>query len=300
MPNALRKRVQSTLAAQWVIRVPVLQRQAPAELAASVIQTLLKSSELSTTRISAVDFCSGGGGPTPVIERIVNASRRANGQQPIDFYLSDLHPHLEDWIALADSSVHLHFIPQSIDAARPLPRRLNMEPHSKQPRGARDGEKMFRLFFASFHHFNDKLAKEILASSLEESEGFAIVELVDRRVSSMLTNFEEAFVVMLLPLIYFIHDPIHLFFTYVIPILPFVLVWDGLISSLRVRTFDELMQLIDSATGRTNTEMRAWWRRRHPNEHRAVDRAGWRFEGGRYLHTIPNGHLAWFIGYRRS
>lgn len=57
------------LTAQWTHRLPFIQQQSPAELAASlIIRTLDKYEDLEDTKFSVIDFCSGGGGTcTPTL-----------------------------------------------------------------------------------------------------------------------------------------------------------------------------------------------------------------------------------------
>jgi hypothetical protein len=75
---------------------------------------------------------------------------------------------------------------------------------------------------------------------------------------------------------YFWNSPGHLFFTYLVPIVPFIWVYDGYISCLRTRTPDEVEALL---------------RRHVPSEKLAK----WKFKSGRVCHTWPIGFLNWII-----
>ena len=80
---------------------------------------------------------------------------------------------------------------------------------------------------------------------------------------------------------WFWDDPIHLFFTYVVPVLPTVLVFDGLVSCLRTRTEGEIWGLM----GRGEFEGLG---------------SGWVMGGGERVHTFGVGKLGYFGGVRRE
>lgn len=67
-----------------------------------------------------------------------------------------------------------------------------------------------------------------------------------------------------------------------IPVVPFVVVFDGLVSCLRTRKRGEVLALVDSIEGE-----KGW-------------RNGWRFESGRGVHTWPGGEVSWFVGIREE
>ncbi len=87
---------------------------------------------------------------------------------PVQFVLTDLHPHLDAWRAAAKKSGNLTFIADSVDAANaPKDLLAGLEgPRTKK-------KKVFRLFNLAFHHFDDGLAAQILRNTLETAEGFA-------------------------------------------------------------------------------------------------------------------------------
>ncbi len=302
MPPFLRRRCQSMLAAQWTHRVPLLQHVSPAHIAANlVIEALEKIEREDSSKFTVVDFCSGGGGPTPVIEKLVNAKRAKRGQKAISFVLTDLHPHLDEWMVASTRSPHLSFIPQPVDATNPPASAMNATSHtSNSPSDCSSTSRIFRLYCLSFHHFDDKLAQKTMASTLETSDGFAIIELQDRHISSLLLMCAELILLYFVTALWFSHDLLHLMFTYPIPILPPIHAFDGFISCLRTRTFDEIIQVINTAMGITpspSARPPGW--RTDKNARRYAERGAWLFEGGRVMHTFPLGHCNWVIGRRR-
>lgn len=138
------------------------------------------------TSYTYVDFCAGAGGPTPFIEKDLNAtldSRKPNlpyeptandkGLTPrspriaaepagaVKFVLTDLHPHIPDWTEASKRSENLSFVSEPVDAAN-APASLN----------GKDGKKIFRLYNLAYHHFDDKLGMDILKNTLETADGF--------------------------------------------------------------------------------------------------------------------------------
>ncbi|KAG9242837.1 hypothetical protein BJ878DRAFT_513548 [Calycina marina] len=291
-PQFLREMVQSTLTLLWQYRVPVIQKASPAHL---VVDTLYKTFSTDVTEYTYVDFCAGAGGPTPFIEKQLNAQLSARNTQSsasgvtqtngvnglsyrsprvdrfdkggVKFVLTDIHPHIPDWTEAAKKSEHLSFVKESVDAAN-APVQLN----------GTDGKKIFRLYNLAFHHFDDNLGSDILRNTLDTADGFGIFELQDRSISSMFTISLIGFLLILITPFYFWRSPGHLFFTYIIPIIPLVVVWDGLISSLRTRTPDEIEHLMKNC---------------------GADSAGWTIQSGHEQHTWPTGYMFWFIASKK-
>ena len=182
--------------------------------------------------------------------------------------LTDIHPHLEAWTEAAKKSDHLHYVARSVDAGN-APRDLL---------ASRGEGKVFRMFNLAFHHFDDELADKILRNSMDTAEGFGIFELQARTVSSLLMVLLIGPLMMVITPFYFWRSPGHLFFTYVVPVIPFVLVADGIVSSLRTRSAEEVMAMVGKGRG--------------------VE--GWRFESGSECHTWPIGEMSWIVGLRQD
>ncbi|KAK1759770.1 hypothetical protein QBC47DRAFT_373033 [Echria macrotheca] len=305
-PSFLRARVQAALTTVWTTRVPYLQPQSPAQLVARLISSQLGS---SVRDYVFIDFCAGGGGPTPSIEKHLNqtisssspcsssSSSLTNGTssgsnasyaavaaaspplRPVRFVLTDLHPHLPDWKKAASLSPNLSYIPTSVDAAH--------APADLVGRYKSQGQKVFRLYNLAFHHFDDPLARAILKNTLDTSDGFGIFELQDR-------SFLDGFVTLCLygigiflaaPFYAFKwRSPATLIFTYLLPILPFVLVFDGWISALRTRTPDEVEALLRTCGAEGGEE--------------EIKR--WEVRSGKVPIMWPIGSLSWIICVRRG
>ncbi|KAI1826953.1 hypothetical protein F4861DRAFT_536426 [Xylaria intraflava] len=282
-PAFLRAYVQTGLTHIWTTCLPLLQACTPATLVANILQRELKTSVSSYTYI---DFCAGAGGPTPYIEQALN--KHLNSQRPpndqdqppattsqknghvaggVKFILTDLHPHVESWEKAARKSAHLTFVPTPVDAAA-APPDLIMQNKA-------GGKRVFRLFNLAFHHFDDGLARAILKNTVQTSDGFGIFELQSRTISSFVScTLFGFFIFLIAPLLYW-WSPQILFFVYAVPIVPFVLVVDGFVSSLRTRTADEVEVLLRTC-GERNT-------------------ADWVVRSGSETFLWPCGHLSWII-----
>ncbi|KAM0356188.1 hypothetical protein ACHAPU_000583 [Fusarium lateritium] len=261
-PAFLRARVQDGLTRAWLSNTP-LQSQSPASLSA---QVLIDQLDTSLTDFTFIDFCAGGGGPTPSIARTVNTHLRSRGSDPARFIMTDLHPNVDAWERVAQKNPLLTYERTSVDATA-APKHLVSRD---------DGTKPFRLFNLAFHHFDDDLATAILRDTVETSEGLAIFELQDRSLASVLAvTFFGIGAFLSAPLFALKwRSPATFIFSCLIPILPFVLTFDGYISALRTRTPEEVETLLRSC---------------------GADTSQWEVKSGSELHLWPCGYVNWII-----
>ncbi|KAI1100623.1 hypothetical protein F4804DRAFT_37353 [Jackrogersella minutella] len=287
-PSFLRGYVQTGLTHAWTTHIPFLQPCSPATLVADILRRVLGA---SVSRRTYIDFCAGAGGPTPFIERALNtqlgrkaatapraapsyaavADPKVTSDAAVDFVLTDLHPHVESWKAASSKSDRLTYVAEPVDAAN-APAALLRE-------YAGSGRGIFRLFNLAFHHFDDNLARAILKNTLETSEGFGIFELQERSASGFLTCLLFGFFIFLIaPLLYW-WSPLRLFYVYAVPVVPFVLIFDGLISSLRTRTADEVEALLRTC---------------------GADSSDWEVQSGRERFLWPCGYLNWVICTKKT
>ncbi|RKF57159.1 hypothetical protein OnM2_076051 [Erysiphe neolycopersici] len=245
-PGYLRERIQSCLTFFWTLKIPLLQESSAAQLVAQTLCQVL----VDARRYRYVDFCAGAGGPTPTIEQELNSQLASHysftemknrTKAPAHFVLTDLHPHIPEWTRISKHAENISFISESVDAT--------CAPSSVK---SNDEQKIFRFFNLSFHHFDDQLATDILRNSFNTADGFGIFELQDRTFSSLLMIIMLAIVLLLATPFYFWRSPGHSLFTYVIPILPIVILVDGWISCLRTRTSKEVLDLIEKCSAPLN------------------------------------------------
>lgn len=271
---------------------------------------------------TVVDFCSGAGGPTVEIERVVNLERggsvvgeevvveeeeeeeeksqmtmngssdihrRKDAPAAVEFVLTDLHPHTSAWREAVKLSDHLHYVPSPIDASAapsnllslvepPLP--SSSSSSSTSSAHQKNGKKQLHIFSLAFHHFDKPLALRILKNILSTSHAFCIFELQARTLDSLIV------ITMTWPLLWafswyhFWGKWDLLFWIYIVPIVPFVVVFDGWVSSLRTRWGDEVRDLIVEAGGEGELG------------------EGWKVNWGGCKHSRPFGEALWIFGKR--
>jgi hypothetical protein len=173
------------------------------------------------TRI--VDLCSGSGGPVDSIVELMEKQERFD----VKVQLTDLFPNIKAMRARERANARISGVIQPVDATL-VPANL---------RG-------FRLMCNSFHHFKPQDAQKILGNAVENGQGIAIVELVNRSlfgfVSAWFGAFTQFFFVPFM-------RPFSLgrvLFTYLIPLIPLATLWDGTVSCLRVYSPSEMEELI--------------------------------------------------------
>ena len=280
VPEFLIERLQTILTLLWLLRVPILQSHSPAALASKTLHLLL------STRLHDhvyVDFCAGGGGPTPWIAEQL----RARGDA-VDFVLTDISPHIPAWRLAASRDANIHYIRRSVNAAAPSKSLLHDSSLVISPLAAPDtAERLqkrstFGLFFLAFHHFPDELARDILRAALDTSTasgGFAIFELQGRTFQEILMVLAIGPLVLLIAPFYFWNDPVMLFFIYIFPVIPLILMFDGTVSCLRTRTEAEIMELIRQS---------------------GADLDCWEIKHGFEVHTWPLGRMRWTAAIKRD
>ena len=168
-----------------------------------------------------VDLCSGGGGPWPSRQW----RSRLESEPDLAIALTDKFPNSMLRSRLGSSS-RLIAIDSPVDATS-VPEDL---------RG-------FRTIFSSFHHFPDSMAIKILSDAVKSGDGFASAEVTSRSLRALLA-------MCILPAFIWVLTPwmrpfnwLRLLLTYLIPVIPFVVFSDGVVSCLRTRTPEELLAL---------------------------------------------------------
>jgi hypothetical protein len=105
--------------------------------------------------------------------------------------------------------------------------------------------------FSSFHHFRAADARKVLANAVECRKGIAIFETACRELKTVLAIcFIPILILFLTPQI----RPFHwsrLFWTYILPVVPFMLCFDGWMSCLRSYSQAELSELVQSLSCET-------------------------------------------------
>ena len=172
--------------------------------------------------LQVLDLCSGAGGPWFWLRPIL-----AKQGLSVSVFLTDKCPNLD---AVARSSSlrveAIRYHPHPVDATR-VPDELAG----------------FRTVFTAFHHFGPQQARAILADAVRRRHGIAVVEGTQRSALALL-------IMLLVPLMVIVMTPFirpfrlsRLFWTYLVPVMPLVILFDGLVSSLRTYSVQELREL---------------------------------------------------------
>jgi hypothetical protein len=188
------------------------------------VAPLLQSSLDATSNSCVIDMCSGGGGPWLKLSPRLHGNQRSS----LQVLLTDKYPNLDAFrSASANSQNHIAFHATPVDAT-------NVPP---ELRG-------FRTMFTSFHHFEPEEALAILQNAVDSRQGIGIFEVTRRAPSAIALMFVWALgPFFLTPWI----RPFRwsrLFCTYVFPMIPFVLFFDGVVSCLRSYRPHELREMI--------------------------------------------------------
>lgn len=176
-----------------------------------------------------VDLCSGSGGPMPDVYRTL---KDQPGLGSLTLTLTDLYPDRTLAAAIngsADSA--LRYDPQSISAADVVP----------ELRGV-------RTLVSSFHHMRPDIARHILQDAQEKHQPICVYEISDNSFPISLwwvalpLNFLMALFITPLARPVTIKQ---LFFTYVLPVIPFCFAWDGAVSNARTYTLVDMAILLE-------------------------------------------------------
>lgn len=196
-----------------------------------IIPLLERAVELTEAK-RIIDLCSGGAGPWFSLQ--TNLRHIAS----IKVTLTDKFPNIKAFQrAQSLSNGTMDFVSESVDATD-VPADL-------------DG---FRTLFASFHHFRPSQARAILSDAAAKRQGIAVFEVTHRSVSAIALMF-------LMPLFVLIFTPFirpfrlsRLLWTYLVPAVPLIVLFDGIVSCLRTYNTSELRAM--TAELLTETEYR--------------------------------------------
>jgi hypothetical protein len=177
-----------------------------------------------TNTNQVIDLCSGGGGAILQIEKYINLQ----SADKVKFVLTDIFPNINAFQLLTEKSKgNISFSYNSVDASN-VPSAL----------------KGFRTIFTAFHHFNKPFAKSVIKNAVDSKAGIGIFDGGDKSLLVILG------LILAHPFIFFFCTPFfkpfrfsRLLFTYLIPVIPFCQIWDGVVSIIRLYKPDELIKI---------------------------------------------------------
>jgi hypothetical protein len=106
-----------------------------------------------------------------------------------------------------------------------------------------DGLPGFRTIFNAFHHLRPDQARALLANAVAKGEGIGVFESGNRSILTFVEALGTPIRVFLLAPFIRPFRWSRLFWTYLVPALPFVLLFDVIVSCLRVYSGPELREL---------------------------------------------------------
>lgn len=187
-----------------------------------ILGRLLRGLEVARTN-EVLDLCSGGGGPWLRLAR----EPELQSDSGMAVRLTDKYPNLSAFERAGAVSSLLHFESSPVDATS-IPAQLPG----------------FRTIFSSFHHFGPEAARRILGNAAEHRRGVGVFEMARRSPRTI-------FMICLIPFIAVCLAPTirpfrwsRLLWTWLVPLVPFVLFYDGIVSCLRAYSHEELAQLV--------------------------------------------------------
>jgi len=163
-----------------------------------------------------VDLCSGAGGPLPsILDEL-----EARGFNP-RVRLTDLYPN-----PTRPPHARAAWITEPVDATCVGPELAGV-----------------RTMFSAFHHFRPEAAASILRSAFDDRRAICIFEAGSPTVFGVAPMIlVPLYVLALMPFV----RPFrwqYLVFTYLLPVLPLMIFWDGSVSMLRIYSRDGLREL---------------------------------------------------------
>jgi hypothetical protein len=165
-----------------------------------------------------VDLGSGSGGP---VRRVVKELEKCGFT--VSVTLTDLYPNVSGLRLQSVGASSIRYWPEPVDATR-VPAALHG----------------IRTMFTLFHHFRPQAARGILRDAFERRCPICIFEGTSRTPAAIASAFLiPLFVLLLTPLVRPV-SWVQILFTYVVPILPLLIFWDGLVSQLRTYSVHEL------------------------------------------------------------
>lgn len=185
------------------------------------VAPIIKKGLESSKEKKVVDLCSGSSGPWSSLLDKTGAAQVT---------MTDLYPNKNriERLKLKEDSRIVYFN-EPVNA-------MNVQ----------NGLRGLRTLFTSFHHFRKKEAASILKNSLDSGEPIAIFEFTERSLFNYF--FSPIAVILAVLLVTPSIQPRKIsrfIFTYLIPVVPLMVAWDGYVSNLRTYSPHELQSLVD-------------------------------------------------------
>lgn len=169
-----------------------------------------------------IDLASGGGGA------LLWLNQELQKEIPnLTIVLTDYYPNIAAFERTRQLASNFEYIPTAVDA-------LNVPAHLQG----------FRTQFLSFHHFRPDDAQKILQNAVNQRASIGIFEGQDRSFLSVVAMLFSPLTVLLVTPFIRPFSFLRILFTYLIPIVPICVWWDGVVSSFRTYSVAEMQALV--------------------------------------------------------
>jgi hypothetical protein len=202
------------------------------------------------------DFCrflvEASGAFNPIVPLLAGALQRSGARQVLDLGSGAAGPWLglQPRLRMAGIDVPVclsdrHPDPEAFERARRLSRRaITYRPEPVDATSVPNDLPGFRTMFNAFHHLRPEQARAMLADAVAKGEGVGVFECGGRSLLVLLGVLATPLRVLVLAPFVRPFRLSRLFWTYLVPALPLVLLFDVVVSCLRVYSAPELRDLI--------------------------------------------------------
>lgn len=219
---------------------------------------------------SILDTCSGGGEQL----RFILDDAHSQVVEIPKIIASDLFPQTEQYRGIIDThGEHMFdYITSSVDL-------LDKTTHE---------DYRFMSLFTALHHFRPVEVRDIFKSAIETKDAVFVAEFTERTFINAIGPIIFAPMFLIAPL--FSRRPtfLKIIFTTIVPVIPLMVVFDGLVSTFRSYTVEEIEELFLEAEfgqiGETRRDRRE---------------SAFILKSGKYRNS-PFGHTTYFYAYRKK
>lgn len=186
----------------------------------SNISDLLRRLIKKTHQQKIVDLCSGAGGPMPMVYE-----KLKKDFENLELTLTDLYPNSQA-VKRIGQDKPVKYEPESINAAD-IPIKLSG----------------IRCMICSMHHMKPLALKSILKDAMDKRQPFLGYEISDNSFPKALWWIAFPINIITTLLLTLIVRPVtwqQVIFTYLIPVLPIIIAWDGAVSNARTYTLQDM------------------------------------------------------------
>jgi hypothetical protein len=192
---------------------------------ANLVAKALKHSK----KQQVIDLCSGSGGPMLDVVKIIKEKHHVEN---LKLTFSDLYPNTEVAQEInSQNNPNIEYLTTPVNA------------------GNIDKSKVgVRTMVCSMHHMRPAIAKSILKDAKEAHQPICVFEISDNSYPFWLWWISIPFTFIMVFFVTLMVRPVtwqQLVFTYLIPILPLFIAWDGAVSNARTYTLKDLDVLLE-------------------------------------------------------